>query len=50
MSKKETNQVRPMRAHQGPMGGGMMGGRGSGAKAKDFKGSLVKLIKFIKPS
>jgi len=49
MSKKETNQVRPMRAHQGPMGGGMMGGRGSGAKAKDFKGSLVKLIKFIKP-
>ncbi|MFA6377457.1 MAG: ABC transporter ATP-binding protein [Acholeplasmataceae bacterium] len=49
MSKKEKNQVRPMRAHQGPMGGGMMGGRGSGAKAKDFKGSLVKLIKFIKP-
>jgi len=49
MSKKEKNQVRPMRAHQGPMGGGLMGGRGSGAKAKDFKGSLVKLIKFIKP-
>jgi len=49
MSKKETNQVRPMGAHKGPMGGGMMGGRGSGAKAKDFKGSLAKLIKFIKP-
>lgn len=35
---------------RGPMGGGgPHGGRMAGEKAKDFKGSLFKLIKYIKP-
>ncbi|MFA6890079.1 MAG: ABC transporter ATP-binding protein [Bacilli bacterium] len=45
MNQKEVSQRRP--AGGGPMGG-MMGGR-SGAKAKDFKGSMIKLIKYLKP-
>jgi len=48
MSKKETGHMGPPKGHQGPMGG-MMGGRGSGEKAKDFKGSLAKLIKYLRP-
>lgn len=47
---KENPQAKPMGGRPGGMGamGGMMGGRGGG-KAKDFKGSMSKLIKYLKP-
>lgn len=48
-SNKENTQARPaVRVVVGGPGGGMHG-MGGGAKAKDFKGSILKLIKFMKP-
>ena len=34
---------------RGPMGGGPMGGMGSVQKAKDFKGTMKKLLAFLQP-
>ena len=31
----------------GPMGGGPHGGMGAGEKAKDFKGTIKKLMKYL---
>ncbi len=45
MSNNEKN-VSPRRG-RGPMGGGPMGGMGPAEKAKDFKGSISKLTKYI---
>jgi ATP-binding cassette subfamily B protein len=42
----EDKNVRPTRG-RGPMGGGPMGGMIGGEKAKDFKGSVSKLAKYI---
>ena len=47
------NQNRGSMGHgpmgRGPMGGGPMGGMGSVQKAKDFKGTMKKLLAFLKP-
>lgn len=44
------NTTRPGGRRRGPMGGGPMGGFGMpGQKAKDFKGSLKRLIGYLKP-
>lgn len=42
------SEDKTMSRHQkrGPMGGGMRG-MGTGEKAKDFKGSIMKLLKYI---
>lgn len=36
-------------ASRGPMGGGHMGGMGKVEKAKNFKGTMKKLIEYLKP-
>lgn len=44
------NVQRPEGRRRGPMGGGPMGGFGMpGQKARDFKGSLKRLIGYLKP-
>ena len=40
---------RPRGPMGGHMGGGPMGGMGAGEKAKDFKGSLKKLVSYLAP-
>lgn len=45
MSKHSNNSPRPMR--RGPMG--MHGGRGPAEKAKNFKGTMIRLIHYLKP-
>lgn len=54
MSKIENTQTNPSAAKPrgpmgGPMGGGPMGGARGGGKAKNFKASMGKLIKYLKP-
>lgn len=47
---KSTTQVTPpMQRRGGPMGGPMGGMGGTGEKAKDFKGTMSQLLKFMKP-
>jgi ATP-binding cassette subfamily B multidrug efflux pump len=41
--------VKPAGPGRGPMGGGPMGGMGLGEKAKDFKGTMKKLMGYLKP-
>lgn len=41
------NRAQPVR--QGPMGQGPMGGIGTGEKAKNFKGTMTNLLKYLKP-
>lgn len=49
MSKIDIKEQSTTPRGGGPMGGGPMGGRGmmSGVKAKDFKGSLAKLLDYL---
>ena len=44
MSNENRTNINPPRRMRGPMGGGRMG---SGEKAKDFKGTIGKLIRYI---
>ena len=44
---EDRNSVRPPR---GPMGGGRHAAMRPGEKAKDFKGTLVKLLKYMRVS
>ncbi len=46
MSKQSNNSSRPVR--RGPMGG-MHGGHGPAEKAKNFKGTMIRLIRYLKP-
>lgn len=43
----DINQSENRRPRRGPMGGPMGGGMGTGEKAKDFKGTIKKLTKYI---
>lgn len=45
MSQIKESKIR--RPHKGPMGGHMGGGMGPGEKAKDFKGTIKKLMGYI---
>ncbi len=49
MSNERTkSQGRPGGGHRGPMGGGPMGGMGMpGAKSKDFKGTILRLMAYM---
>jgi len=52
MSEKDNATValpRPAGRGPGPMGGGPMAGMAFGGKAKDFKGSMKKLFKYLRP-
>ncbi|MEG0217205.1 MAG: ABC transporter ATP-binding protein [Raoultibacter sp.] len=43
----KTTQIPPRKPARGPMGGHGMGHMGGGAKAKDFKGTLKKMLQFM---
>ena len=44
-----SNERKTTQGSKGPMGGGPMGGMGSGEKAKNFKGTMKNLLKYLKP-
>lgn len=48
MENNEKKTIQPRRGGSGPMGG-PMGGMGSGEKAKDFKTSFKRLIRYLRP-
>lgn len=50
MSENQRTAVPQQQQNRGLMGGGMMGGpRGPVEKAKDFKGTFKRLLKYLKP-